>query len=279
MTVTHWNTLIGALKGYDLSRYDGVILLHGTDTLAYTASLLSLLMAGTPIPVILVSAQLPIEQEGTNANVNFQTAVELICRGIAPNVYAVYRNSDGVTYLHYGAHLLQCANRSDDFYSADRMPIVNGEGFPKGARGAGEMLLFDARFEKITSIVLRNEPYVGIDYSRFCLDGVDAILHGVYHSCTAPTNPYPEGNETSPHSILSLKRACDARGIDLLLAPCERATYESTGIALEHGIMPICEMTSEMSYVKTLVGCSMGLRGEALLRFLEEEINGEFVYP
>ena len=81
MTVAHWNTLIDDLKRCDFSCYDGVILLHGTDTLAYTACLLSLLLEGTPIPVMLVSAQLPIDMPDSNGNHNFRRAVELIAGG------------------------------------------------------------------------------------------------------------------------------------------------------------------------------------------------------
>ena len=58
MNINSWNTLINSLKEQNFSSCDGVIILHGTDTLAYTASLLSLLLAGITVPVIMVSSQL-----------------------------------------------------------------------------------------------------------------------------------------------------------------------------------------------------------------------------
>jgi len=107
MTVSKWNTLLETLKAVKYGDYKGIIILHGTDTLAYTASLLAITLAGIPVPVCLVSSQLPLDKDGTNGHANFRAAAELILNGIAPNVYAVYRNSDGVIYVHYGA---SCCN-------------------------------------------------------------------------------------------------------------------------------------------------------------------------
>lgn len=275
MTVTHWNTLINALKKYDLSRFDGVIILHGTDTLAYTASLLSLLMAGTPVPVFLVSAQQPLYMPDTNGNDNFRAAAELIAGGIVPNIYVVYGNHDGM-YLHYGAHLFQCANRRDEFFSPDAM-FLNGAVPTVKAAPKREMLLYSVH--SLLSCVLRIAPYAGLDYRWFSLDGVRAVLHGTYHSCTVAVQPYGDEVETS-HSLTWLKKKCDERNIPLFIEPCneEAYNYYTTGDILRAGAKPLCRMTGEMTYVKLLCGCSMGLEGRELRSFLDREINGEFVY-
>ena len=55
MTLDTWNLIIKTLKSVDFSRYDGMIILHGTDTLAYTSSLMSILLGGIGIPVFMVS--------------------------------------------------------------------------------------------------------------------------------------------------------------------------------------------------------------------------------
>lgn len=293
MTVTHWNTLIHHLKSYDFSLYDGVILLHGTDTLAYTASLLSLLMAGTKIPILLVSAILPLYNENTNGNANFKAAVELILNGIRPNVYAVYRNTEIVKgqashtmYLHLGAHLLQCANHSDNFYSCDSIPLRVDNACAEGrACKAREMPLYTCG--ELFPCVLRILPYVGMDYRHFDLNGVRAVLHGTYHSSTMTVNPYSAAHEdtksaNSPDSILYLKRRCDEHvpPIPLWIEPCQPEKtylYETTGIVLRSGVGAIWEMTSEMAYVKLLLGCAKGLVGDALNEYLHTEINGEFI--
>lgn len=269
MTVAHWNTLIETLRAVDLSRYDGVILLHGTDTLAYTASLLSLLLAGVPIPVMLVSAILPIYMPDSNGNQNFRTAVELIAKGISPDIYAVYRNDDGITYLHRAAHLLSCAHESVNFYSADMVDAVGTDTpWSDGGCPKGDMPLY--RIGILTDCVLCITPHIGLNYDCFSLDGVKAVLHGTYHSSTAETQ-----------GLLSLKARCDREEepIPIFLSHCDRQAYayQSTGDLLRGGVRPSCGMTDEMTYVKLLVGCAMGLSGNALWEYLETEVNREFI--
>ena len=59
-------------------KYDGIIILHGTDTMAYTAGALSAMLRNLPIPVILTGSQLPIDTEGTDAKKNLRDAVRAI---------------------------------------------------------------------------------------------------------------------------------------------------------------------------------------------------------
>ena len=287
LTPDHWNTLIGEMRTYDFSSYDGIIILHGTDTLAYTAALFSLLLAGICVPVIFVSSQLGLNEGGKNGNDNFKAAVELIVNGISPNVYAVYRNDETMgnetkktLYLHYAAHLLQCAAHSDNFYSCDMQEIAFENAEHAGRRCASErMILNDARFGGISANVLKLSPYVGIDYSKYSLDGVDAVVHGTYHSSTVPINPCCQSTDISKHSITYLKKKCDeAGGIPLFIEPCGETAYVSTGNALRDGILPIRGLSSEMAYIKTLLGCSLGLRAEELYNFINKtNVNDEFV--
>lgn len=285
MTVLHWNTLIREMRTYDFSMYDGVIVLHGTDTLAYTAAMLSVVLSGLHIPVILVSSQLSLADPGANGPANFKAAVELIANGILPNVYVTYRNEEGygraltkTMYVHYAAHLLQCANRSNNFYSCDMTPISTENAVFAGTQSLGtNPLLFDPRFNGLFACVLKIDPYVGLDYSKLSLVGIDAIIHGTYHSSTVETNPNIKDVDCTHYSIIHLKKMCDQHTppISLFIEPYVKTTYESTGEVLRAGIMPIKDLTSEMAYVKTLIGCSLGYRGKALQAYLERNVNNE----
>lgn len=283
MTVAHWDVLIREMKSYDFSKYDGVIILHGTDTLAYTASLLSLVLSGIPVPVILVSSQLALYNPDANGNANFKAAVELIVNGIKPNIYAVYMNEEKcgnenvkTMYVHYAAHLMQCANHSNNFYSKDMASISSDNAVFEGKRSLGkEPVLYDERLNIFSAKVLRIQPYVGLDYSAFSLEGVQAVVHGTYHSSTVATNP----NLTDNCSILYLAELCKNHKpqIPLFIEPYVQTTYVTTGDALRSGIRPIAKLTSEMAYIKTLVGCSLGLCGEELYDYLNTNINNEFL--
>ena len=69
MALSKWNALLSYFAALDLSRYEGVIVLHGTDTLAYTATLLSLCLSHSPVPIMLVAGARPPSDPLTNANI------------------------------------------------------------------------------------------------------------------------------------------------------------------------------------------------------------------
>ncbi len=75
-----WLALARHIGGcYD--RYDGFVVLHGTDTMVYTAAALSFLLEGLRKPVILTGAQVPVGDVRTDARNNLITAVELAASG------------------------------------------------------------------------------------------------------------------------------------------------------------------------------------------------------
>ena len=280
MTIEAWNILLDSFRNeVEWDRYAGVIVLHGTDTLAYTASLLSICLTGISIPVCLVSSQLPLDIEGTNGHANFRAATELIMNGIAPNVYAIFRNANGVLYAHYGAHLKQCEAYSDDFFSKDGMVITD----PGDARLNGKAFQSNEcvleRFDDLIPCVLRVVPYTGIDYSVFNLSGIRAIIHETYHSQTVCVERKNGKGAYSKYSIHSLMDRCKQENVELILSPCsaDAYQYESTGDILARGASGVIGMTSEMTYVKALVGCAMGLKGEQLVNFLNQSVNHEMV--
>jgi L-asparaginase len=77
----HWRQLATIIKDR-VTQVDGVVVTHGTDTLAYTASALSYMLPDIPIPVILTGAQRPLEELRSDARNNLVNAVELATAGI-----------------------------------------------------------------------------------------------------------------------------------------------------------------------------------------------------
>ena len=120
-------------------------------------------------------------------------------------------------------------------------------------------------------------PYVGLNYERYLLNGVKAVLHGTYHSSTVAI-----GSADNSSSALSLLSRCKAQNppIPVFLEPCNKDAYdyETTGELLRMGAEAIFGMTSEFSYVKLLFGVCLGLYGAELSDYMKEEINGEFIY-
>lgn len=74
ITVAHWNRLIDDLAEA-WPRYDGFVVIHGTDTLAYTASVLAFALAGLDKPVVVTGAQLPLGEARSDGWANLSDAL------------------------------------------------------------------------------------------------------------------------------------------------------------------------------------------------------------
>lgn len=81
LNVQHWQQLAAIIKAR-IGCIDGVVVTHGTDTLAYTASALSYMLHNVPVPVILTGAQKPLDELRSDARNNLINAVELACADI-----------------------------------------------------------------------------------------------------------------------------------------------------------------------------------------------------
>ena len=77
---THWLGTAQAIREH-YDDYDGFVISHGTDTMAYTAAALSYLVQDSPKPIILTGAQKPIWFDGTDSKRNLTDAFLYACRG------------------------------------------------------------------------------------------------------------------------------------------------------------------------------------------------------
>lgn len=281
------------ILSFDLSLYCGVVILHGTDTLAYSASFFSFLLSSLDIPVMLVSGAKPPSEEGTNAVANLSCAIELIMEGIAPSVYVPYRNSDGVMRLYLGSRILQCANFGSDFFASDAEAFSEvsdkervldfASAYSASRQGIARFIEknrdkeIETRKKGEQKGVLLLDPYVGLDYSRISLDGIFAVLHGTYHSGTLCVERSSPDSEYSSHSVLFLTDECKKRGIPVFCAPCalDSAQYSSAYDACENGGVVPLNMTKESAYAKLLLALYIGIEGECLLEFMKSNIANE----
>jgi L-asparaginase len=87
MTPDHWMGLASEISGA-VGEYAGVVVTHGTDTMAYTAAALSYVLRNLPFPVILTGSQRPLVDVRSDARANLVGAVDLATRDI-PEV-AIY---------------------------------------------------------------------------------------------------------------------------------------------------------------------------------------------
>lgn len=158
MSIELWRRLIDFLSGVDFSAYDGVIILHGSDTLAFTSSLIA--NAFPDESIVFVASDKPIEDENANGIANFNRAVDCILNGNR----GVFVSYDGL----FHGDLVSSINAEERLTSIDKTqaPLNKKEIFDK-------------------SILIINS-YVGVDINNYNLQNVDAVLVGMYHSATVP---------------------------------------------------------------------------------------------
>lgn len=97
---------------------EGILICHGTDTIQYTAAILSYVFSDIEIPILLVSSNYPLEDVRSNGLDNFRYAVETATKDMK-GVYVIYRNSDSNTYVRTGVSLLGHRTFDDNLYSVN----------------------------------------------------------------------------------------------------------------------------------------------------------------
>lgn len=88
ITPAHWHKLYAKVK--ESSDYDGIVILHGTDTLEYTAAMLYFTVSDMGIPVIITGAMIPMSEQDSDGGRNIHDAVAAACCDELSGVYAVF---------------------------------------------------------------------------------------------------------------------------------------------------------------------------------------------
>lgn len=85
----HWLRLAGLIEE-NYSKYDGFVICHGTDTMAYTAAALSYLIENNRRPIVITGAQKPIDLEITDARMNLLDSLRVACDDMTCRVSIVF---------------------------------------------------------------------------------------------------------------------------------------------------------------------------------------------
>ena len=112
-----WEKLIKAIEAEDISKYNGIIVTHGTDTLAFTAAALSLYFNTIKIPLLLVSSNHPLGHPQANGLNHFICAIEFIKQRKQAGVFVPYKNRNSTTLIHLGTRLSSSLQLTGDFIS------------------------------------------------------------------------------------------------------------------------------------------------------------------
>lgn len=287
MTIGKWNILLDVLKKIDFDKYDGIILTHGTDTLAYTSSMVGILLQHIKIPFIIVSSNEHLWHTQTNGHKNFEDAVNFICTKKYRGTFVFYSYDLSKTIVYLGTKIKQPQAFIDKYESVDGINfgyILDGKFFknddgnnidnflqknPTDIKSENILL----KIKELDNCVLLLTPYVGMDYSLYNLkSGIKAILHATYHSFTFCI----ENDSDKMLSIKEFNNQCKKFNIQLYISPFDSrllkdnaAMYPSTKIMLQSGAKFITGVSLECSYAMLLIAYSIFDDIKQIEEFLE----------
>jgi len=130
MTPRHWSEIAKAIAKHIENGASGVVVAHGTDTMAYTSAALSFALQSLPVPVIMVGSQRSADRPSSDAATNLTGAVAAAARApFAEVVLAMHETvSDKFIVFHRGTRVRKChTSRRDTFKSVNAMPLAKME--------------------------------------------------------------------------------------------------------------------------------------------------------
>lgn len=225
LTLSHVGVLAACIKE-KLREWDGVVVTHGTDTLQYTGAALGYILGLSSKPVVLVSANYPLEDQRSNGLDNFCAAVFFLRTVVGvTGVFAAYKNrGEEVVRIHRATRLLPHLPLDDLLFSrAGTVAVMTTEGEVKPLADYTELpdaqtVMDGNSLVSAEGRILRIAAYPGMQCPT--LDGVAALLIDTYHSGTLPTSALP---------LRILAKKAKDRGIPVILtgAPEGGTAYES----------------------------------------------------
>ena len=261
----------------DYDHYDGFVILHGSDTMAYTASALSFMIKNLDKPVIFTGSQLPVNGIRTDAKENLITALEIAAekrkgKAIVPEV---------CIYFDYK---LFRGNRSFK-YNSEKFEAFRSPNYPILAE-AGVYL----KFNKNYILKPNSEPvkfYTKLDSAIGILKLYPGISPAIVKSALSAgckaiiMETFGSGNTSTQKWFLDLLREAIKDGkLILNISQCKVGTvelgrYETSRELKEMGVVSGYDMTFEAAVTKLMHLLGNFKSNKKIAEYLETDLRGE----
>lgn len=276
MTVREWNK-IAQLVADHYDAYDGFVVLHGTDTMAYTASALSFMLEGLAKPVILTGSQIPMCEIRSDGRDNLITSLLIAGAGEVHEVC-----------LYFGGKLLR-GNRATKF-SADGLIAFLSPNYPSLADAGitiryNEIALLPKPKGALKLQLLENIPigvlkvFPGIQFSLF-EQIMTERLRGIVIETFGAGNIPGDGGALLPiiekafhnGTVLTVCSQCPQGAVAL-------GAYETSNALKRAGAGSGLDMTTEAAVAKLYYLFSCGYEKERVKTLMEQDLRGEMTAP
>lgn len=255
-------------------RYDAFIILHGTDTMAYTASALSYVLQNLNKPVILTGSQLPIGEIRTDARSNLITAVEIASSNVViPEVCICFDNK------------LFRGNRTEKYTSLhfDAFQSIN---YPALAEAGTEIIYNHEAIREINNHTLKvlthfsEEVFVVKLFPGINPEGIKAVtqLPGIKGLVL---ETYGSGNAPRDSRLLNiLKQAIKKDVVVVNVSQCsggvvQMEKYENGMVLKQAGVVSGKDMTTEAAVTKLMFLLGSGASVQEIKVNMQYAIAGE----
>ena len=259
-------------------RFDGFVILHGSDTMAYSASALSFMLENLSKPVVLTGSQLPIGMIRTDGKENFITAIEIAAarkngRAIVPEVcvyfeYQLYRGNR--THKYNAAHFEAFRSVNYPVLAHAGVQINYNEGFIHHPPEQ-EFRIFTSLDTNIA--ILKLFPGINEHVVRSILStgGLKAVVMETYGTGNAPTSGW---------FLAALKEAVERGVLVCNITQCQGGTVDmgkyKTGIGMEKmGVVSGFDMTTEAAVTKLMYLLGNGYLHDRLKKYFQISLRGE----
>jgi glutamyl-tRNA(Gln) amidotransferase subunit D len=280
ITQNHWSQLAKKIKEHIQKGVDGVVVAHGTDTMAYTSAALSFALQDLPVPVILVGAQRSSDRPSSDAAFNLIGAVRAASKSpFAEVVIAMHKNlSDKLIAINRGTKVRKChTSRRDTFkpVNSSAMAIVSNEKiimctkeFKK--RDPSRKILIKPKFNK-NVVLVKFHPGFDPKIIDWCTknDTRGIILEGTGLG------------HVSKYCFTSIKNAI-ANGVVVCLASqciwgrVNMKVYDTGRDLLNMGVIPLEDMFPETALVKLMWVLGQTDDLQKAITLMKTNLVGEF---
>jgi L-asparaginase len=258
--------------------YSGFVVLHGTDTMAYSASALSFMLENLSKPVIFTGSQLPIGKLRTDGKENLITAIEIATtrRNGEPVLQEVAILFDSKLMRGNRTHKYSTEN-FDAFSSAnyDELAeigihiIYNYKSLLRPKEGG---LKIHKKFDDSVGI-LKIFPGMSTKFAHAVLNapGLKAIILETYGSGNAPKDPalIEQLSEAISRDLVILNVTQCSKGF------VEQGLYETSAALQKLGVIGGADMTTEAALTKLMFLLGQGYNGNELRKELSNSLRGE----
>ncbi len=277
MDLSHWTALAKIIEQH-YEAFDGFVILHGSDTMAFTAAALSFMLINLSKPVILTGSQLPIGMVRTDGRENVITSVEIAAAydgdyAVVPEV-AVYFESE----LYRGNRTYKRNTQHFQAFQSPNYPVL---------AEAGVRIKYRREFIRTyEGGVFRIDPSMDNRIAVLTLFPgisehiVEAALN-VKNNKALIIRTYGSGNAMShPWFIRALTEAGE-RGLILINSTqcrgggVSQGTYETSTGLVRAGLISAGDMMLEAALVKAMYLMGSGLEGEDFKKIFQTDLRGE----